>query len=192
MKHTLIRLARHRITSKYGTDVLSLLFFLGLLVGAFWGCFSHRSGIQFFLAQESAVLDALACSFAGGAVFLTLLMLAGTSYLGLLFIPAIVLLKAFFFGCAVAACFASFAWRGLLRAALTHAIPALLFLPAFFLCAQQTMASSGRLCSMRFRSSVYLKPSCSFVKAGVCSAAFMLLHAVYEGVLLPGVLDLVF
>ena len=82
--------------------------------------------------------------------FFLLLFLLGTSWLGVVFIPAASLLRGAVLGSGVAALYAAYSYRGLLDALIIYGAPALWSLPCFLITAGDAFSASRALASMRF------------------------------------------
>lgn len=82
--------------------------------------------------------------------FFLLLFLLGTSWLGVLLLPAAALLRGAVLGYGVAALYAAYASHGLLAAAVIFGLPALVLLPCFLAAAGDAFSASRALASMRF------------------------------------------
>ena len=82
--------------------------------------------------------------------FFLLLFLLGTSWLGVMLLPAAALLRGAVLGYGVASLYAVYAYRGLLAAAVIFGFPALVLLPCFLTAAGDAFSASRALASMRF------------------------------------------
>lgn len=173
-------------------DFLMLLFFLGVVGGSLFGCFAVSPGTQINFAEGVSSTASFAGTFSGTAFFLVLLCLSATSFLGVFFIPALLAVKAYCVSCSVAVFYASAGFSGLLQAFFTVAVPSVLFLPAFFLCAQNAMCTSGRLYAFHFRTRAYRNADVPLLKTVLFTAVSLLLFALYDYFLMPLALARIF
>ena len=172
-------------------DFLSFLVLTGVLTGALFGSFAILPELQISLSDDVSTAT-FAGSFGGAAFFLVLLLLASTSLWGVVLVPVLLVVKAYCMSCSIAAFYASGGFDGLLQAFFAVGIPSVLFLPAFFLCAQHAMCASGRLCALRFRASTYEKLSFSPLKTFFYTSLSLILYALYDHVLMPMALTGIF
>ena len=137
--------AQHRLTERlFPQPWIALPLLLGLLLGSVMGLFA---------SQPAGIVSSFAFDFAGGGFlywlwigsrFVIAALLLATTFLGFALLPGLSALYGFLFGWGVAAAFRADGFSGLLTAAVSLGIPALLSLPAFLLA-----ASDGANCSLQ-------------------------------------------
>lgn len=118
-----------------------LVFIFGLICGClFFDRFDFCSTL-YLNGMNIAVLD---------AVFVVLLLLFSTSYLGSLFIPALVSSRAFLLAASVSALYSYFDSGDIIIAIYSFAIPSLIVLPCFFVFSDDCARLSRELFDLRF------------------------------------------
>lgn len=133
-----------------------ILLMLGILAGSVVGTYFTADGFASVYAEvgQYAASDVLPVSFPSAlwssARFFLALALAATSWLGVLLVPAAVLLRGYLLSCSVAALYASYGWAGLRCALLVSGLPALLLMPAFLAAACDAYYASRWLLERRF------------------------------------------
>ncbi len=164
----------------------------GILIGACIGTFSTIpdafSSVLSFLQDKStdqSLIYAAAHSF---RFVLSVLILAFTLY-GVVLIPTLSMLRGFLLGCSVAAMFQGGGFRGLLLAALSIGIPAVLGIPAFLLASMDSFFISSSLMKLFF------KTQRGFMAQKTALASHMMIliflaaaEVVYSSYLLPALL----
>ena len=131
-----------------------------LLAVLFFGVLGGAAAVMLFCWSAAGEPDAstivallpatLLRSFWRALRFFLLLFLLGTSWLGVVFIPAASLLRGAVLGSGVAALYAAYSYRGLLDALIIYGAPALWSLPCFLIAAGDAFSASRALASMRF------------------------------------------
>ena len=184
-----------RLPGVVHTDVVPglvcFLFFLGIILGSVVGCFFSAAPSEEELsayisgeASAASLLSSASSSFA----FILLALFLGTTYLGVFLIPMAIVVKAYTMSCTVSVMLVSFGGDGLRYAALAIALPSLLLIPCFLLCAADAFRLSRRLYGIRFQTPGWGGDEVStpghllFVLAGT------ILAAGYHRLLLPIVL----
>lgn len=171
--------------------LVCFLFFLGIVLGGVVGCFFSAAppeGELFAYVSSEGSASSLLSSASSSFAFILLVLFLGTTYLGVFLIPVAVVIKAYTMSCTVAVMLVSFGGNGLRYAALTIALPSLLLIPCFLLCASDMLRMSRRLYGIRFRTADWsVDEGCIpghllFVLAGT------ILAAGYHRLLLPMVL----
>ena len=168
---------------------LLLLFLMGVAAGCVAGLFLTPEGGGTALAIFST--DALPGTFWealwGAGVFFLLLLALSTSWLGLVLVPAAVLLRGYLLSCSVSALYAAASWQGLRYAALVSGIPALVLVPCFLVAARDTADASRRLLELRMgRHGGPPKPAAPGRTIAIGGA--VVCAALYSSYLLPGLL----
>jgi len=79
-----------------------------------------------------------------------MLVLSATTYLGVLIVPCVVLIRGYVLGCTTAACYVSEGSLGLVAALLVIGVPTLLTLPALICLSERCAVRSGELLHLRF------------------------------------------
>ena len=171
--------------------LVCFLFFLGLVLGSVVGCFFSAAPPEGELSayisgasSAASLLSSASSSFA----FILLALFLGTTYLGVFISPLVVVGKAYTMSCTVSVMLVSFGGDGLRYAALAIALPSLLLIPCFLLCAADSFRLSRRLYTLRFNTADWGREEGStpghlfFVLAGTALAAG------YHRLLLPIVL----
>ncbi len=131
------------------TNLLFALFMIGCLLGAFFG--SSYSSVNIFGLNlfETASADgnvfAQAFNFIRFHLFAILL---GTSFLGILFVPALTLLKGFALSCASATIILSQPSGGIVMALIILGIPSIFSIPCFIAISDDALDRSIRLFSL--------------------------------------------
>lgn len=175
--------------------LVCFLFFLGIILGSVVGCFFSAAPAEgemsaYISGEVSAasLLSSASSSFA----FILLALFLGTTYLGVFLIPVAVVVKAYTMSCTVSVMLASFGGDGLRYAALTIALPSLLLIPCFLLCASDALHLSRRLYALRFSTADWGRDEGGtpwhllFVLAGTVLAAGY--HRLLLPVILPRIL----
>ncbi len=172
--------------------VIAIPLCAGILIGACIGTFSTIpdafSSVLSFLQDKStdqSLIYAAAHSF---RFVLSVLILAFTLY-GVVLIPTLSMLRGFLLGCSVAAMFQGGGFRGLMLAALSLGIPAILGIPAFLLAAMDSFCISASLLRLFFknqRGSMELRAA--LVPRMIKVIALVAAEAVYLSYLLPALL----
>ena len=171
--------------------LLAGLFFLGIAVGAVWGAFSD---VEIFFSSPRMLYERLRSdvSFpevpAVNYLFLFLLLIASTSYLGIFIVPAIMAVKSCFISRTVALFYALFGFHGQVFSLFTIALPAALFLPGFFLLADGSYRASSRLLALRFRPTHHAADRGLTFNRLIISLLFILFFICYQYFLLPLIL----
>ena len=148
-----------RLPGAVHTDVIPglicFLFFCGIILGTVVGCFFSAAPpeeeITAYIGgglSAASLLSSASSSFA----FILLALFLGTTYLGVFLIPLAVVVKAYTMSCTVSVMLLSFGGDGLRYAALTIALPSLLLIPCFLLCAADAFHLSRRLYGIRFQT----------------------------------------
>ena len=171
--------------------LVCLLFFLGIGLGSVVGCFFSavpaEGELSAYISGEvsaASLLSSASSSFA----FILLALFLGTTYMGVFLIPLAVVGKAYMMSCTVSVMLVSFGGDGLRYAALAIALPSLLLIPCFLLCAADSLRLSRRLYGIRFQTPDWGRDEgCTpghllFVLAGTALAAM------YHRLLLPLIL----
>ena len=175
--------------------LVCFLFFLGLILGSVVGCFFSTAPPEEELsayisgeASAASLLSSASSSFA----FILLALFLGTTYLGVFLIPLAVVGKAYTMSCTVSVMLVSFGGDGLRYAALAIALPSLLLIPCFLLCAVDALRLSRRLYALRFNTADWGREEGStpghllFVLAGTALAAMY--HRLLLPIILPRIL----
>lgn len=133
-------------------DLLLLFLAVGAVLGAVFGLYMPERALPEL--RLLAVSDAASCGFLPAlglsGAFAALVLFAATSYLGIVLVPVLILLRAYLLGASVAARFAADAYFGLWQALLIFGIPALLTLPPLMLLANDCVARARELLRLRF------------------------------------------
>lgn len=171
--------------------LVCFLFFLGVVLGGVVGCFFSAAPpegeLSAYISGETSTASLLS-SASSSFAFILLALFLGTTYLGVFLIPLAVVGKAYTMSCTVSVMLVSFGKEGLLYAALTIALPSLLLIPCFLLCAADALRLSRRLYALRFGAAGFSRNEGStpghllFVLAGTALAAG------YHRLLLPVIL----
>ena len=170
--------------------LVCFLFFLGIILGSVVGCFFSTApaeeGLSAYISGEASAASLLS-SASSSFAFILLVLFLGTTYLGVFLIPLAVVGKAYTMSCTVSVMLASFGGDGLRYAALVIALPSLLLIPCFLICAADAFCLSRRLYGIRFQSGWGVDEGSTpghllFVLAGTVLAAG------YHRLLLPMVL----
>ena len=150
---SLKQLSDRDISSERISAFLFFVLFAGIAAGAVVGVFSPPDALSVELEEYAASLfsfqglpDALLVS----SRFLLLLLLTATSFLGIVLVPLLLLIRGYLLSCSAAAMYALFSFRGLLWSFLLFGLPALWSIPCFFLCSCDAFRSSRQLLRLRF------------------------------------------
>ena len=136
--------------------LMLFLFTLGVLAGSVTGTFFTADGFASAYAEAgqyafSEVLPAsLPSAFWSSARLFLVLALAATSWLGVLFVPAAVLLRGYLLSCSVAVLYTSYGWSGLLCAFFVSGLAALFLVPAFLAASCDAFFEARFLLERRF------------------------------------------
>lgn len=172
--------------------LILIVFCLGAAAGTIIGSVltSPISDTELAAYIENSVLsDSFVSSVYNAFFFILLAVLFGTSFLGVFLVPSAVLIKAYSMSCSVAVMYSSFGLEGTVCAIFFIAIPSLLIIPCFLLCAVDALNSSRQLYSIRFHSAAYSREGPGFVRHIVFAVPALVLAAVYDSFLLPLILS---
>ncbi len=172
--------------------LIFIVFCIGLVAGTVIGSVLTSPVLDTELAayiENSVISDSFISSAYNAFFFILLAVLFGTSFLGIFLIPSAVLIKAYSMSCSVAVMYSSFGLEGTVCALFFIAIPSLLIIPCFLLCAIDALNSSRQLYSIRFHSAVYSRENQSFFRHMIFVIPALVLAAAYDNFLLPLVLS---
>ncbi len=161
---------RERINDRY--IVLFSLFLFGL----FFGCMASSTVFSenfSHLSNRGLVFDF--CLVAA-------LLFFSTSFLGCFLTPIVLVIKGFIFAAVLSSIYLSDS-GGLIYALLGEAVPAILFIPCFFIIASDSALLSSRLLHFRTRHSEFQKSR--IIRHILCCAPFLIFEFVYCIYLLP-------
>lgn len=168
-----------------------IMLTLGVLVGGVAGIYFTADGFAaaYASAGQYAAAKMLPASlpsalWSSARFFLTLLF-AATSWLGVLLVPATVLLRGYLLSCSVAALYASYGWAGLRCALLAGGLPALFLAPALIIAACDAYFASRWLLERRFGLSPALPGRLRPGKRVIVIALLIAAEACYSFYLLP-------
>ena len=172
--------------------LIFIVFCIGLAAGTVIGSVLTSPMLDTELAayiESSVISDSFISSVYNAFFFILLAVLFGTSFLGIFLIPSAVLIKAYSMSCSVAVMYSSFGLEGTVCALFFIAIPSLLIIPCFLLCAIDALNSSRQLYSIRFHSAAYSRENQNFFRHMIFVIPALVLAAVYDNFLLPLVLS---
>jgi len=169
-----------------------IVFCLGAVAGTVIGSVLTSPVLDMALETyiESSVLsESFLSSVYNAFFFILLVLLFGTSFLGVFLIPSAVLIKAYSMSCSVAVMYSSFGLEGTLCALFFIGIPSMFIIPCFLLCALDALRSSRQLYSIRFHAAVYGRENKSFFRHMIFVIPALVLISVYDRFLLPLILS---
>ena len=174
--------------------LVSLPLLIGLLFGSVVGLFSvlpSEFSSFFSVFPDGALSVGFPDALWHSSRLILISLLLATSFIGFLFIPALSAFHGFLLGSSVAGSFQTDGLHGLLVAAFTVGLPALLGLTAFLLASSDAAACSIRLlrCFSRGENRPFVSPE-RFPRH--LSAVFLLcfFEAFYSAFLLPAITGL--
>lgn len=168
-----------------------LMLSLGVLAGSVAGTYFTADGFASAYASAgqyaaSEVLPAsLPSALWSSARFFLALIIAATSWLGVVLVPAAVLLRGYLLSCSVAALFASYGWAGLRCALLVSGLPALFLTPALIIAACDANFAARWLLERRFGLAPVLPGRLRPGKRVIVIALLIIAEACYSFYLLP-------
>ncbi len=124
---------------------LALCFLLGAVAGALIGTLSETgdmTGMMAELSTEAGNLNSFLHALWDATWFPLLVLLAGTSLLGMLFVPLLSVARGYLLSCTAAAVLHSYPWK---TVAVLLGIPSLLEIPCFLVLAVDAIRTSRRL-----------------------------------------------
>lgn len=174
--------------------VIAVFFFAGAAAGSAIGSGSAVYDVSFYVGQSMnapAGLSGFLSLLWTTARFHLLLLALATSFLGFLVVPFVVAFRGYLISCSVASIVATGAHGSFLLSVLTVGIPALFYIPCFFVLAVDALVSSQQLALARFG------PPGSRGQGDISlhlifSLVLVLLSAAFEQLLLPRLLALFF
>lgn len=171
------------------------LLFIAFVAGAVLGSFAGTWRLTVSVAEHVLLEDG---SIYGAGGFFELLFLCsryhllvlifGTSLLGVVLIPATFALRGFVLSCTAASIASSYPDRGLILTAVILGLPSLLTVPSLFIVGRDSLCFSSRLLSMYDRRPTPAGNSRLYDFA-VCAAALVLAAAI-EYALVPKLVEL--
>lgn len=168
-----------------------ILFCIGTVVGTVIGCVFSSPVLNVELSSyidSSVISDSFLSSLYNAFFFILLVLLFGTSFLGVFLIPSAVLIKAYSMSCSIAVMYHSFGTDGMLCALFSIGISSLLIIPCFLVIALDSLFSSRQLYSIRFYSASYGRGGTDFLRHMMIAVPVTLMTAAYEYFLLPVIL----
>ena len=133
--------------------LLLLMLIAGIAMGSIVGMFSLHGNADMELdayAASQFLFTSYPTALLQSSRFFLVLLLAATSYLGVILIPACSFVRGYLLSCSISAMYARFSFRGLKTAFLLCGVPALVVVPCFILTACDAWSASQRLLSLRF------------------------------------------
>ena len=172
--------------------VIAIPLCLGILAGTCIGMFSTIpdafSSVLGLLQDKTADRNLIYAAAHSFRFVLSVLILSFTLY-GVLLIPALSMLRGFLLGCSVAAMFQSGSFRGLLLAALSIGIPAILGIPAFILVSMDSFCISTSLFRLFFKNQRgNTEQKAAFAAHMMILTALIAAEVMYSSFLLPALL----
>lgn len=190
LRRTLPERGRSGQTSRAARRMLMMLM-LGVLAGSVVGTYFTADGFASAYAEvgQYAASDVLPGSLPSAlwdsARFFLALALAASSWLGVLLVPAAVLLRGYLLSCSVAVLYASYGWAGLRCAFLVSGLPALFLAPAFLAAACDAFFASRWLLERRFGLAPALPGRYRSGKRLIVIVLLVAAEALYSFYLLP-------
>ena len=139
------------------TILLLALFALGCVLGAYFGLnYSTASILGFDLSEFSSSDSSLFLHTFQIIRFHLLAILLGTSFLGMVFIPALSFVKGFALSCTSATIISSQPTNGIIMALIIIGVPSLFLIPSFIAISDDAFFRSGRIFSAVRKSYVPL------------------------------------
>lgn len=170
--------------------LFSLCFFAGGLLGASLGSdspwlLSLADGYLFKNPQNfSAALAILWC-----LRFQILAFILGTSYLGTVFIPLLIVFRSFLLSCASSTIISSYPQNGVIMALIVVALPALVSIPCFWVISSEAFSSSLSL--VRLASGNFFKSNVNRCKYFLICLPIMALGVILEIKIVPYLVALI-
>ena len=190
LRRSLPERGRSGQTARAGRLML-FLFTLGVLAGSVAGTYFTADGFAsaYAEAREYVASEVLSASFLSAlwnaARLFLVLFLAASSWLGVLFVPAAVLLRGYLLSCSIAVLYVSYGWSGLLCAFLVGGLPALFLVPAFLAAACDAYFAARFLLERRFGLTPVLPGRRRSGKRVLVIALLVIAEALYSFYLLP-------
>ena len=133
-------------------NLLFLPLFAGILLGCVFAVYTQFDPIalhSFFSVGCSVEKTTFPSALFSTGKYFFLVILSGTSYLGIFFLPSLVFVRGCSLGSAVASFYAALGFRGLLNALLLCGVTELLTLPAMMLLTEHSFYSAHSLLRLR-------------------------------------------
>lgn len=168
-----------------------IMFTLGVLAGSVAGTYltadsfaaAYASAEQY--ANAKMLPASLPSALWSSVRFFLAMILAATSWLGVVLVPAAVLLRGYLLSCSVAVLYASYGWAGLRCALLAGGLPALFLAPALIMAACDAHFAARWLLERRFGLSPALPGRSRPGKRVIAIALLIVAEACYSFYLLP-------
>ena len=168
-----------------------LLLLVGVVLGSVIGTYAENPfSPEFFSVSMMTVSESVSVTVWNSTKYLIILLLSATSYLGLVTIPAIILLRGYSFSCAAAAMFSSSSYRGMLYAFLVCGVPAILTLPPLMALSLDCFARSRHLLLLRFGKFGYPMRDAAYLKHFLAACLLTFAAVIYSSYILPHLLVL--
>jgi|GEM_PF-1925999 len=174
--------------------VLSFLFLaaiIGAVLGSISGCL-FNSGLSGFTLEGYSAQFFVWPSFWTAALdsfkYLALAVLFSTSFLGIVLVPALALVMAYSFSCAIAALFAAYSFSALLVCFFALAVPALFLFPCLFIAYRDSFCHAKQL--LEFKLSRNFAPVANrLIRDLILIVIVLVAVSLYNYFLLPNMLS---
>ena len=174
------------------SGLLYSLFFLGIIIGTVVAYYVPSAVLSSELSRYvsgGVATGTFLSSVYNAVLFIILVLLLGTSFLGVFLIPVTVLLKAFTMSFSVAVMYLSDSRNGLLCAIFSIGLPSMILIPCFLVSAVDALRSSRELYAQRFHSEPCGRNTPNLYRHVLFVLAGALLAAVYDHYCLPLILS---
>jgi hypothetical protein len=169
--------------------LLSLSFVIGALAGSYIGSFfNFDTALSDFI--DFSALNSLSYFevFFRFIRFHLAVILLGTSFLGIAFLPALSCIRGYALSCTAATIISSYPKNGIIMALIILGIPAVLSLPCFFVMSVDGFISSGRIINL-LHGRASIRTDKFFIHALAC-LPFLALGTLLEMKLVPYLVSL--
>jgi uncharacterized membrane protein SpoIIM required for sporulation len=164
---------------------LALCFLLGAVAGALIGTLSETGDLTDLMAQlstETGDLKGFFHALWDATWFHLLVLLAGTSLLGILFVPVLSIARGYLLSCTAAAVLHSYPWKTVL---VLLGIPAILEIPCFLVLAADAVRTSRRLAAAANGIVPHIEQDNPILRHTVICLLVLTISAVVETFILP-------
>ena len=156
-----------------------LALFIIYVFGVFFGCMA----CSLFFHEQWLLVNPFR-RLIGEASFLLALLFFSTSYLGIIFVPAIVASRGFLFSAFLSSAYAFTESSAFFTALICEAVPSLIAAPCFLLLADDCLNLSGNLLFLRIGSLSHIRRSAFLSHLALC-VLFLVIDFLYCFYVIP-------
>ena len=164
---------------------LALCFLVGAVAGTLIGTLSETGDLSELMTQlstEAGDLKGFLHALWDATWFHLLVLLAGTSLLGVLFVPVLSIARGYLLSCTAAAVLHNYPWKAVL---VLLGIPALLEIPCFLVLAADAIRTSRRLAMAASGILPHTEQNNPILRDTVLCLIILTMSAVIETFILP-------